>query len=71
MMCKCNMGLKQLLKAFHVPEIHYVFKFVSDLLHYLIRIENCSLLIIKGIKEGCIKFLCFEKTANHFQEVGN
>lgn len=31
MICKCNLGLKQLLKAFHVPEIHYVFKFVSDL----------------------------------------
>lgn len=71
MMFKCNVGPKQLLKIFHAPEVHYVFKFVSDLFHYLIRIENFSMLIIKGIKERCIKFLCFEKTANHFQEVGN
>lgn len=69
MMCKCNAGPKQLLKVFYVPGVHHAF--VSDLFHYLIRIENCSLLIIKGIKEGYIKFLCFEKTANHFQDMGN
>lgn len=31
MMCKCNMGPKELLEVFHIPEIHYVLKFVSDL----------------------------------------
>lgn len=46
-------------------------EFVSDLFYYLIRTKNCSLLIIKGIKEGCIKFLCSEKTANSDQEASN
>lgn len=59
MMCN-NMGRITCWKLLHVTKFHYVFRFVSDLFCYLIRTKNCSLIIIKGIKEGCIKFLCFE-----------
>lgn len=63
------MGSNSLLETCACFEVHL--EFVSDLFHYLIGSKNCSLLIIKGIKGSCIKFLCFEKTANNYREVGN